>query len=495
MSPPTALLLLLAAACSHRPPEAPAPEPSRLEAQRALADEPGKDQTLEVVRLASLALAEGDLATAEAALRRAVPPMQDFRADGELKALLGAERSKEWKGDPYEKMMAFLYLAVLLLEEGDEGNALAMTKSAILADTGTSRFPYRADFVTAFVVQSLVYERMGEPHNARRSAMQAADVVAARRWTEELVRLLDTVEPVVDDERADAAARALLLSALPNVLMATPRDPERAIDLALSQATDLRMAVMDGKKDDRPDDLVLLRRRDAKRSLEALEPLARAWREALRGSGTDLADAVEAETQRLTALAEDPPSLVLLVEAGEGPMKVGDGEYGHILRFVSRSDGEPAPIRVDGRPLSPAFLDSLTFQASTRGSRWVDGFLKGKAVFKDASPALGWALLVSGDVARALQDSEDSGAVGTVLYLAGVTTWVAGALANPRADTRAWLELPEGLWLVAEDLPPGEHEVRVGPRAYTVNIPADGTVVHLIPALPPGGAKAFGGPP
>ncbi|MCA9491607.1 MAG: hypothetical protein KC621_16860, partial [Myxococcales bacterium] len=383
----------------------------------------------------------------------------------------------------------------LLLEGGDRGNALAMSKSAILADTGTSRFPYRSDFATAFVLQTLVYDDLGEKHNARRSAQQAADVVAARRWTDELVSLLDGVPQPTDDEKADAAARALLLSALPMALAAEPHDPTRAIDLSLSGATDLRLVVMKGKRRDRPEDLVLLGHRDAKRSLEALEPLARGWTEALAGSGTDTADAIDAEAQHLLGLAEDPPSVVLLVEAGQGPEKVRDGEYGQILRIVRRSDGEAPAMRIDGQPVTPTYLDSLSYQASTRGSRWVDGFLKGKAVFKDSAPALGWVLIASGDVAHAVRGPEDSGAVGTALQIAGVVVWVAGALSNPAADVRTWTELPETLWLVSADLPPGSHELQVGRRRYTVKVPDDGTVVHLIPALPPGGVTEFGGAP
>ena len=77
-------------------------------------------------------------------------------------------------------------------------------------------------------------------------------------------------------------------------------------------------------------------------------------------------------------------------------------------------------MRIDGQPVTPTYLDSLSYQASTRGSRWVDGFLKGKAVFKDSAPALGWVLIASGDVAHAVRGPEDSGAVGTALQIAGV---------------------------------------------------------------------------
>jgi hypothetical protein len=105
-------------------------------------------------------------------------------------------------------------------------------------------------------------------------------------------------------------------------------------------------------------------------------------------------------------------------------------------------------------------------------------------------------LLESGAIADAVARSngnEDS-AVGTILALAGVATWVAGAVTNPAADIRGWQELPDALWLVRADPPPGEHTLEVDGRRYTVQIPDRGTVVQLIPHLAPGGARTFGEP-
>ena len=156
----TAAAILLVGGCAKRGvvPDARSP----LEVQRERAAEEGIHQTLERARLASMALAAGDVELADATLRQVVLAMQDFRAEGQLRAMVGAERSKEWKGDPYEKMMAFLYLGTLLLEKGDYGNALAMSKSAILADTGTSRFQYRSDFIPAFVLQAMAFHALGD---------------------------------------------------------------------------------------------------------------------------------------------------------------------------------------------------------------------------------------------------------------------------------------------------------------------------------------------
>lgn len=485
------LLLLAIAGCARKVADSPDEAGrSALDEQQARAAIEGPEQTLEICRVASIALAEGQIDVAEAALRQAVGKMQDFHADGQFRALVGSESSKEWKGDPFEKMMAFLYLGLLL---EDRGNTLAMTKSAILADTGTSKFQYRADFVPAFVLQAMVYDSLGEEGNADRSLQQAVDAMYLRELTAHLSALLSEVA-VDGDPQAIAAARVLLLAGLPAGLSAHPRDVALAIDGALSRATDMRQIVLEGSKDDRPDELASLTKADVRRSFEFLEPLTRSWREAALAHPIDVEGRLAADAAALAHVVKDDPRLVLWIESGRGPQKVANGRYGEILRFVQVADPTvPPSVALDGREIRSTYLDSLTYQASTRGSRWVDGFLEGKAVFKDAAPFLGWTLLAAGDIASSAR-GEAAGEVAAVLYILGAVTWVAGAVTNPAADTRAWELLPESLWIVAADPSPGRHHLVVDGREYTVDIPDEGTVVHLIPALPPGGTPTFGTP-
>jgi hypothetical protein len=290
------------------------------------------------------------------------------------------------------------------------------------------------------------------------------------------------------------AARVLLLSGLPAGLSAHPRDVQLAIDGALSRATDLRQLAVEGGRDYRPEELDGVSKSDLRRSFEILEPMVRAWKEAAEAHPTDIEARLADDAAGLEGLVKEDPRLVLWVESGVGPAKVADGEYGEILRFVQRSDPHAEPeIRLDGRPIRPIYLDSLTYQASTRGSRWVDGFLQGKAVFKDAAPFLGWTLLAAGDVANA-SAGQASDEVALALYLLGAVTWVAGAVTNPAADTRSWDLLPESLWIASADPGPGRHRLEVDGRTYEVDVPDEGSVVQLIPALPPGGASAFGTP-
>src|SRR5690606_6059546 len=130
------------------------------------------------------------------------------------------------------------YLGLLLFEKGDHANALAMARSAVLADTGTSAERYRSDFAAAFVLQALAYDRLGEPHNAERAVQQAADTLWIRAVVDHLAAALDDVP--ASDEPGEQAARALLLAGLPVGVGAHPRDPAQAVKGALSWAQDLR---------------------------------------------------------------------------------------------------------------------------------------------------------------------------------------------------------------------------------------------------------------
>ncbi len=470
----------------------PAARPA-LAVQEERAAEEGPSQTLQKARLASMLLAEGEAERADGVLRDIVFHMQDFRAEGQLRATLGAEDRKEWKGDPFEKMMAFLYLSTQLYASGDYGNALAMTKSAILSDTGTSRSPYRSDFVPAFVMQAMAFMALGEKGNAERSLEQAIDAMYLREGTAVIGAQLDEVALDTDDEAAESAARVLLLTALPAGLMAHPRDPHAAIDAARSRAAELRGQALDGSRGQRPPELTRLSKSSLRRSFDLLERLTLGWHDAIDDDTVDLQARLAGDESFLRSLL-DGHRLVLWVETGRGPVKWADGRYGEIQRIRPGRDGHVPDLRIDGQFIAPHYLDSVTWQAQTRGSRAVDGFLHGKAVFKDAAPFLGYAAMVAGDIARISQDSGDSGLVGTVLYIAGAVTWVAGALTNPAADVRTWHELPDELYLAAVDLTPGPHDVQIDGRSYTVEIPDRGTVMQLIPSLPPHGARAFGTP-
>ena len=435
-------------------------------------------------------MALGEDRLADRTMVNAVLDMQDFRADGVFRASIGVESAKEWKGEPYEKMMAFLYLGLLRYQEGDYSNALAMTKSAILADTGTDSSQYRADFVPAFVLQSLAFQGLHEDNNAERSMEQAIDALWNRALNEQLSKQLNLVQSPQQSQQDVDAAKILLLAGLPAGLGQHPRDPEQAIRGALSWASDARRVALKSSKKNWPEGLAGLSKGDLRKAFDQLEPITVLWKSRLDEIDQNVLAGVEKDESFYRGLL-DEPSLLLWVESGWGPQKIAEGRYGEMLRIIPRELGHMPEVSLDGQDLAPHFIDSVTFQAQTRGGRPVDGFLKGKAVFKDSAGLLGFALLEAGDVANYVAEDDTA---ATILYLAGAAVWIAGAITNPRADTRYWDTLPDRLWLVRADPSPGAHKLVIDGNLYTVQIPDRGRVSRLIPMLTPGGPTEFGEP-
>jgi hypothetical protein len=363
-----------------------------------------------------------------------------------------------------------------------------MSKSAILADTGTRAERFRGDFVPAYVLKALAYLRLGERHNAERAIEDAVHAWTTRRLIDALTECLQPVQEDASDPSLHAA-KALLLSGLPAGVNQHPRDPVAAVRGALSYATDLRQVSLESKRRDRPAELQQLKRRELRGAFEHLDSLTKGWKENAAALPADLLADVDADAAGLMALL-DQPSLVVFVERGRGPRKVNSGRYGELLQLVPRPKAPSPRVSLDAVPLQPQLLDSLSWQATTRGGRAVDGFLSGKAVFKDASVGLGYSMIIAGDIASAA----DSPELAVAAYVAGIFTWIAGATTNPRADVRAWEDLPDDLYLLVGDPSPGTHQLRIDGQDYTVDIPDVGTVVHLIPNTAPWGVRHFGTP-
>ena len=459
-----------------------------LEAQREAAAVADRDQALDLLRLSSMALAGGDRAEAEAALRKAVAKMTTFQADGEFAARLAAEDRKEWKGEPYEKMAAFTTLGMLLWTGGDPGNALAMFKSAVLADTGSRQEAFRSDFLPGWVLQALVYAEEGERDNAVSAMERGIDAWWSRHTVLELTRAVERARPGALPVEARDAARAAVLAGLSAGVARQPRDAGGAARATLALLPDLLRVQEALPRKERLPTLQGFRGGDFDLARRALDPFGAAWVEAVAERDAALAAEGDAWGAQAMGLLDASPKLVLLVERGSGPRKVRAGEYGELLRIVPGVRPATRPqVVVDGEAVVPLYLDETGFQASTRGGRRVDAFLKGKAVYKDASLISGYVALRVADLAF-LTDNDQLGAIAAI---AGGAVLISGLVTNPAADVRAWEHAPGGWYLVATPATPGPHTVEVGPRTYTVEVPERGSAVHLLPRLRPGGERSL----
>lgn len=173
------------------------------------------------------------------------------------------------------------------------------------------------------------------------------------------------------------------------------------------------------------------------------------------------------------------PNVVFIFEFGKGPMKYRSGDYGQFLKIRggnSRSKSSLLQVEEGSRiQISP--LDDLTYQAQTRGGRYMDHVLGRKAVFKAATDTFGDAAIIGGAIMASESDHTNAGlAVAAV----GVLSKILSSASNPEADTRTWKNLPQYLSLYSTRMSPGDYEALVqfldetgqvvGPHTKTINI-------------------------
>lgn len=147
-----ALLLLLTATLA--PPA---------EAQRRGRD--GDDTVLRAMAHGLEAFAAGDDAEAAAHLDVAVTQIGAVWGDTpearQARSLWYDERVKPFKGDPYERAMAFYYRGLLFLQHHDYGNAQAAFRNAVLQDAFAEEEQHRADLMLPLFLQGWALRAQG----------------------------------------------------------------------------------------------------------------------------------------------------------------------------------------------------------------------------------------------------------------------------------------------------------------------------------------------
>ena len=142
----------------------------------------------------------------------------------------------------------------------------------------------------------------------------------------------------------------------------------------------------------------------------------------------------------LTAPAEGD-NVLFIGELGNGPVKARDGAQAQKLLFQA---GEAYPETLatvtygaagaqTALPLVEA--SSVTYQATTRGGRALDGLMNGKASWKEGTDSVGTALMTQG-----LMSGGDSGGYGALL---GLGLSILSSAMKTKADVRAWDGLPD----------------------------------------------------
>jgi tetratricopeptide (TPR) repeat protein len=129
-----------------------------------------KNVVLADIHYAGATFVAGDYRDAQTALVSASKIMEDvaFGADRGQQAMAFKHSIRVFKGEPYERAVAYTYLGFMFYRRGDFENARSAFNLALLADRGSKgdNEDYRDDFALAYYLIGKTYLKLGEADTA-----------------------------------------------------------------------------------------------------------------------------------------------------------------------------------------------------------------------------------------------------------------------------------------------------------------------------------------
>lgn len=124
--------------------------------------------------LAAMELGEFDLAeeSFDIALLNIESVYTNDKNAAKARSLWYAEGRKDFKGEPYERAMAYYYRGLLYLRKGDFENARASFKGGLLQDAMAEEERYQADFVLLIFLEGWASHQLGDWDMARESFLE-----------------------------------------------------------------------------------------------------------------------------------------------------------------------------------------------------------------------------------------------------------------------------------------------------------------------------------
>jgi len=161
--------------------------------------------------------------------------------------------------------------------------------------------------------------------------------------------------------------------------------------------------------------------------------------------------------------------VLLIIETGKSPRKLADGVGHYQLKFRRGRHFKEKRARytIDRNITGDAYpVEDIYWQAVSRGGRYVDYILQGKAHFKKQSEMVGSVLSDAASVSMLAATAFSNSAselqgVGAGLGLISVGSQMISQRAKAEADTRYWNNLPDAVHAASFKLPPGDHEITV----------------------------------
>lgn len=148
------------------------PEPLRPLYRKALL-EGQRNLVLNHMRAGLAAMELGEFELAERSFDIALLNIESVYADNpnaaRAKSLWYEEGRKDFKGEPYERAMAYYYRGLLYLRRGDFENARASFKGGLLQDAFAEQEVYRADFALLVFLEGWASRMLGDEDMAQES--------------------------------------------------------------------------------------------------------------------------------------------------------------------------------------------------------------------------------------------------------------------------------------------------------------------------------------
>jgi tetratricopeptide (TPR) repeat protein len=116
------------------------------------------------------ALEDGYWQHAEGAFDQALLGIEAVYANSETatkaRSIYYEEGMKDFKGEPYERCMAYYYRGLLYMQRGDYENARACFKAGVLQDAFAEEKQYRCDFVLLIFLEGWASQQLGDMEDA-----------------------------------------------------------------------------------------------------------------------------------------------------------------------------------------------------------------------------------------------------------------------------------------------------------------------------------------
>ncbi len=186
-------------------------------------------------------------------------------------------------------------------------------------------------------------------------------------------------------------------------------------------------------------------------------------------------------------LPDNRHNVIFVVETGTSPRKLADGVAQNklVYRRGKNFSEDNASITLNNTHIELTPVESIFWQASSRGGRMVDAILEGKAMFRQKTAKAGEFLSNLGSSAVIWAPLSDASSVeitniGAGLAVVGATVQLVALNAKPKADTRYWHGLPDMIHCGYQYLEPGDYTVAVNfADKNRVTLPTLSKTIHF----------------